>query len=149
MGMWSKVSPCWLGISQCSVCPCEQLCHQTPVQGPREPGQHEYSPLLALLFHALWLSFMPSDSHSCCSLLIFPSANAYCRETQPGWPPQVVSPVSLPQPAGEEPFWVYGAYHALSQSSLHFLALHACRTELHGSFPHDPPLGAVTLLGPT
>lgn len=52
--------------------------------------------------HHSWpCCFMPSDSHSCCSLLIFPSANAYCRETQPGWPPQVVPPRPCPSQLGK------------------------------------------------
>ena len=57
-----KPLPVGLGISQCSVCPREPLCRHTPAQSLREPGQHEYSPLLVLLtqvmlFHALRLSF--------------------------------------------------------------------------------------------
>ena len=91
--------------------------------------------------------FMPSDSPSNCSLLVFPLANSCCPTvllSQVDLPGAVPS-MPLPSPAGEEPIWVYGTY-ALSQSSLYFLALCACRTELDGSFPHDPAPGAVTCL---
>ena len=66
------------------------------------------------------------------------------HKTQPGQPPPVRLLMPLPPPAGGDPVCVYGTYRALLQCSLYVLAPYACGSELEGSFPHDPLVGAVT-----